>query len=60
MWFKFDGREESYGPGDAFYVKPGHTAGADAGSEFLVFAPSEQIAELEQHMMKRAKALQSE
>lgn len=57
MWFRFDGREESYGPGDAFYVSPGHTAGADAGNEFLIFSPSEQIAKLEQHMMRRAQEL---
>jgi len=59
LWFRFDGREESYGPGDAFYVRPGHTAGADAGAEFLVFAPSDKIAALEAHMMKRARQLQS-
>src|SRR5947209_4703000 len=28
MWFRLGDREESYGPGDAFYVPGGHTAGA--------------------------------
>jgi len=58
MWFKWGDREESYGPGDAFYVQGGHTAGADDGSEFLVFSPTEQIGEVEAHMMRRAQELQ--
>lgn len=58
MWFRSNAGEESYGPGDAFYVRAGHTAGADASSEFLVFSPSEQIAEVEAHMMRRAQELQ--
>jgi hypothetical protein len=32
---------------------PGHTAGADAGSEFLIFSPTEVLAEVEAHMMRR-------
>jgi hypothetical protein len=59
MWFRSDEREESYGPGDAFYVLPGHTSGVDADSEFLIFSPSEQIAEVEAHMARRAQELQS-
>jgi mannose-6-phosphate isomerase-like protein (cupin superfamily) len=59
MWFRTDAGEESYGPGDAYYVPAGHTAGANAGSEFLIFSPSEQIAEVEAHMMRRAQELQS-
>ena len=30
-------------------------AGADAESEFLIFSPSEQIAEVEAHMARRAQ-----
>jgi hypothetical protein len=58
MWFRLGDREESYGPGDAFYVPGGHTAGADTDSEFLVFSPTEQIADVEAHMMRRAQELQ--
>ena len=57
MWFLVDGREESYGPGDAFYVPPGHTAGADGGSDFLIFSPTEILADVEAHIMKRAGEL---
>ena len=57
MWWRFPDREESFGPGEAFYVEPGHTSGADAGSEFVVFAPSEVMAEVEEHMGRRAQEL---
>src|SRR6266550_2733103 len=35
MWWKTGDRVEEIGPGEAFYVEPGHTSGADAGSEFV-------------------------
>lgn len=57
LWFRSDDREEAFGPGDAFYAAPGHTSGADGGSEFVVFSPSEIMAEIEAHMMQRAQAL---
>ena len=53
MWFRSADREESFGAGDAFYVEPGHTSGADAGSEFVIFSPTEVMAEVEGHMMRR-------
>ena len=56
-WFRSGDREESFGPGDAFYVEPGHTAGADAGSEFVIFSPSEVMSEVEANMMRRAQEL---
>jgi len=53
MWFRSQDREESFGAGDAFYVEPGHTSGADAGTGFVIFSPSEVMAEVEAHMMQR-------
>src|SRR5947199_9491037 len=41
MWFRSGGGEEAFGPGEAFYVQPGHTAGADGGSECVIFSPTE-------------------
>lgn len=38
-------REEVYGPGDAFYMPPGHAPAAEEGSEFIQFSPTEQLAE---------------
>jgi len=58
LWSRSGGREESCGAGDAFYWKPGHTSGADAGSEFVILTPSDQIEELSAHMMRRAQELQ--
>jgi len=59
MWWRFGDREEVYEAGDAFYVPAGHTAGAHAGSEFLVFSPTDLIAPVEDHMARRAQELQS-
>jgi len=36
-------REESYGPGDAFYMTPGHVPAAEAGSEFVMFSPKAEL-----------------
>jgi hypothetical protein len=55
MWWRYPDREESIGPGEAFYAQPGHTSGADAGTSFVIFSPSEVMAEVEAHMMRRAQ-----
>jgi hypothetical protein len=36
--------EEIIEPGEAFYMPPGHTPAAVAGSEFMMFSPSEELA----------------
>ncbi len=30
--------------GDAFYLPPGHTPAADAGTEFVMFSPADELA----------------
>jgi hypothetical protein len=57
VWFRSNGTEESCTAGDAFYLTPGHTSGADGGSEFVIFTPSDQFEELLTHMTKRAREL---
>jgi hypothetical protein len=57
MWFRHGDREEVIHAGDAFYTRPGHTAGADADTEFVIFSPSEIMATVEAHMAKRAGEL---
>jgi hypothetical protein len=57
MWWRYGDREERIGEGEAYYALPGHTAGASAGSEFVVFSPSEVIARVEEHMTKRTQEL---
>ncbi len=37
-------RVETYGPGDAFYMPPGHTPSAATGTEFVIFSPSDELA----------------
>ena len=37
-------REEVYETGDAFYMPPGHTPRAEAGTEFVQFSPVEEYA----------------
>lgn len=39
----YGNRQETYGPGDAFYMTPGHVPSAEAGSEFVQFSPKEQL-----------------
>jgi len=56
-WWRHADKLEEFGPGEAFYVEPGHTSGADAGSEFVTFSPSEILAEVQAHMIKRAQEL---
>jgi hypothetical protein len=40
-------REETYRAGDAFYMTPGHVPTAEAGSEFVLFSPKDQLAATE-------------
>ena len=53
-------REEAYGPGDAFYMTPGHVPGAEAGAEFVMFSPKDQLeateAAIRQHMASLQQA----
>jgi len=54
MSVDYGDREESYGPGDAFYMTPGHVPSATAGSEFVMFSPKDEMdktnAAIEAHM----------
>jgi quercetin dioxygenase-like cupin family protein len=57
IWWRYGDREEIVQAGEAYYVMPGHTSGAHAGAEFLVFSPAEVMAGVEAHMMQRAQEL---
>jgi quercetin dioxygenase-like cupin family protein len=48
-------REETYEAGDAFYMPPGHVPAAEAGTEFIQFSPTEQLAETLAAMMANAR-----
>ena len=51
---EYTDRTEAYGPGDAFYMTPGHVPAAEAGSEFVMFSPRDELAAtnkaVEEHM----------
>jgi hypothetical protein len=52
MTVQYGDREEVYETGDAFYMPPGHTPAADAGTEFVMFSPADLLAETEAAIAK--------
>jgi hypothetical protein len=40
-------RVETIEAGEAFYMSPGHTPAADAGTEFVIFSPADELAATE-------------
>ena len=59
MTFRFADHEEVYEAGDAFYLPPGHIPVAEAGTEYVQFSPSEELAEVAANMMRNMQAMQS-
>jgi len=59
MWWQYGDRREYIEAGEAFYAPAGHTAGAEAGAEFLIFGPNEILEEVHAHMGQRAQELMS-
>ena len=47
MIVRYGDHEETYHAGDAFYMPPGHVPEAKAGSEFIQFSPSDELATTE-------------
>jgi mannose-6-phosphate isomerase-like protein (cupin superfamily) len=45
-------REETFVAGDAFYMPPGHVPKADAGTEFVMFSPSDLLADTDAAIAK--------
>jgi quercetin dioxygenase-like cupin family protein len=56
--FSFDGREEVFEQGDAFYVPPGHHQRAAAGSEYLQFSPAVELREVSAAITANMQAMQ--
>lgn len=44
---RYHDHEEILGPGDAFYMAPGHAPEAEEGTQLVQFSPTEQLAEVE-------------
>lgn len=55
--FTIDGQDDTYEPGDAFYVPPGHLMRADRGTEYLHFSPAEEAAVVDAQIMKNLQLL---
>jgi hypothetical protein len=56
MTVKYPDRDEVITEGDVFYMSPGHAPAVEAGAEFTLFSPTDQLAETEAAI---AKGLQS-
>jgi hypothetical protein len=41
---RYADHEEVIEPGDAFYMPPGHVPAAKAGTEFVMFSPTDELA----------------
>ena len=56
--YRFADHDEVFTAGDAFYLPPGHSPLAGAGSEFVMFSPSAELRLTEEAMMRNMQALQ--
>lgn len=55
MTITYADRQEVLEAGDAYYITPGHTPAAEAGTEFIQFSPKDLLAKTEAAI---AKAMQ--
>ena len=58
MTVRYADHDEVIGPGEAFYIPPGHTPAADAGTEFVQFSPTDELAISEAVMAKNMQEMQ--
>jgi hypothetical protein len=52
-----DGSEETFEPGDAFYLPAGHIPMAVAGTEYVQLSPTTEVNQVKEHMMRRTLEL---
>ena len=57
--FSFADHVETFEAGDAFYVAPGHSPAVEAGTEWLIFSPAEQAAEVNETIQRNVQAMHS-
>jgi hypothetical protein len=55
---RYADHEEHLGAGDAFFMSPGHVPAATAGTEFVQFSPTEELAVSEDAIARNVQALQ--
>jgi quercetin dioxygenase-like cupin family protein len=54
---RYKDHEEVFEAGDAFYMPPGHSPAAVAGSEFVIMSPADELAVTQAAMYKNAQAM---
>ena len=59
MTVRYADHEDVIGPGDAFYMPPGHVPAAVAGTEFMQFSPSDELAVSQAAMAKNQQEMQA-
>jgi quercetin dioxygenase-like cupin family protein len=59
LTFTVDGQDEVYEPGDAFYIAPGHTQRAEAGTEYVQFSPAKELQVVSDTMMRNMQQMMS-
>ena len=58
MTVRYADHEDVIEPGDAFYMPPGHVPKAVAGTEFVQFSPTDELAASESAIAKNMQAMQ--
>ena len=58
MIVRYADHEEVCEAGDAFYMPPGHTPAAEAGTEFIQISPSDQLQEVEAAVVTAMQQMQ--
>ena len=59
MVVHYDGHDDVIDAGQAFYMPAGHVPEADAGTEFVIFSPAEELRETEEAIQRGMQASQS-
>ena len=59
LHFGFADHDEVFEAGDAFFVPPGHTQRAEAGSEYLQFSPAEELRVVSETITRNMQAMPS-
>ncbi len=59
LTFTFGERSETFDAGEGFYVAPGHTPSATAGTDFVLFTPAELAHEVDKQIMANLQQMTS-
>jgi hypothetical protein len=56
--YTFDVREETHETGGAFYVRAGHLQRVEAGTEYLLFSPAEELQKVSENILRNMREMQ--